>query len=319
MGLFERMKEGLKKTREGILRRMDQTLASFGKIDDELFEELEEILISSDVGMDTSLGLIGGLKEQVRRRKLTDPMDIRSLLKEEMTKLLYSSDAGSTVDQVTNPISGLPGLDLAKKPAVIMIIGVNGAGKTTTIAKLAYLLKSRGLKVLLAAGDTFRAAAIDQLDIWARRAGVDMIRHEAGSDPAAVLFDSARAARARNADVLICDTAGRLHTKKNLMEELAKMNRVLERELPEASRETLLILDATTGQNAMAQARAFNEMVQLTGIILTKLDGTARGGILFAICKELRIPVKYIGIGEKMEDLEPFDPAAFTDALFARD
>ncbi|HEX9058796.1 MAG TPA: signal recognition particle-docking protein FtsY [Clostridia bacterium] len=302
MGFFDKLKEGLLKTRKGITEKIDQVLVSFGKIDEELFEELEEILISSDIGIDTTLKMIEDIKKKVKERKITNPGEIRQLIKEELISILdedYSE------------------LNTSSSPSVIVVIGVNGVGKTTSIGKIAHNLKRSGKKVILAAGDTFRAAAIDQLEIWATRAGVDIITQKEGSDPAAVIYDAVQAAKSRKADVLICDTAGRLHTKKNLMEELKKVSRVIDRELPGANRETLLVLDATTGQNAISQAKTFSEVADITGIVLTKLDGTAKGGIVVAIKSELKIPVKLIGVGEKMEDLQKFDPKEFVEALFS--
>lgn len=301
MGFFDRLKDGLKKTRDSITERIDQVLVSFGKIDEELFEELEEILITSDVGIETSTRIIEDIKKKVRDNKVTDPKKVKELLKEEMAEILNDDNTE---------------LNIGTSPSVIMIIGVNGVGKTTSIGKIANLLKQQGKKVLLAAGDTFRAAAIDQLEIWANRVGVDLIKHDEGADPAAVMFDAAQAAKARKADVLICDTAGRLHTKKNLMEELKKVSRVLDRELPGASRETLLVLDATTGQNAVSQAKTFKEAAGISGIVLTKLDGTAKGGIVISVKSELDVPVKLIGVGEKMDDLQRFDAKEFVEALF---
>jgi fused signal recognition particle receptor len=302
MGFFDKLKEGLQKTRKGITEKIDQVLVSFGKVDEELFDELEEVLISSDLGIDTSMKIIEDLKRKVKERKVTDPMAVKGLLKEELTEILSSGENG---------------LDVEPGPAIIMVIGVNGVGKTTSIGKISNLLKQSGKKVLLAAGDTFRAAAIDQLEVWSDRAGVDVIKQSEGSDPAAVIFDAIQAAKARKADVLICDTAGRLHTKKNLMEELKKVSRVIDRELPNCKRENLLVLDATTGQNAVNQAKTFSESAEITGIVLTKLDGTAKGGIVIAIKSELGIPVKFIGVGEKMEDLQQFNPKEFVEALFS--
>lgn len=301
MGFFDRLKEGLQKTRKGITEKIDQVLVSFGKIDDDLFDELEEILITSDVGIETTTRIIEGIKKKVKEQRLTDALKIKELLKEELIEILKEDNSGLNVNTV---------------PSVIIVIGVNGVGKTTSIGKIAHQLKQRGKKVLLAAGDTFRAAAIDQLEIWANRAGVDIIRHSEGSDPAAVVFDAVQSAKARKVDVLICDTAGRLHTKKNLMEELKKVSRIIDRELPGASRETLLVLDATTGQNALSQAKIFNESAEISGIVLTKLDGTAKGGIVIAIKSELDIPVKLIGVGEGMDDLQEFNPKEFVEALF---
>jgi len=301
MGFFEKLKDGLKKTRDSISTKIDEVLISFGVIDDELFEELEEILITSDVGVESSMRIIEDLKEKVKKNKVTQPGKVKDLLKEELTEIL--SDNNSEIN-------------LSTTPSVIMVIGVNGVGKTTSIGKMAYLYKQQGKKVLVAAADTFRAAAIDQLEIWTNRAGVDIIKHDEGADPAAVIFDAAQAAKARKVDVLICDTAGRLHNKKNLMEELKKVTRILDRELPNASKETLLVLDATTGQNAVSQAKVFKETAGITGIILTKLDGTAKGGIVISVKAELDVPVKLIGVGEKMDDLQPFDANDFVNALF---
>lgn len=302
MSLFEKLKNGLKKTRESITQKIDQLLVSMGKIDEELFEELEEILITSDVGVETTLKIIGDLKQRVKNEKVTDPKQVKELLKEEIAGILDSGDAG---------------LKLDTKPSVIVVVGVNGVGKTTSIGKICNLLKMQGKKVVVAAGDTFRAAAIDQLEIWANRAGVDIIKHTEGSDPSAVIFDAIQAAKARGFDVVVCDTAGRLHTKKNLMEELKKIFRVINRELPGADIETLLVLDATTGQNAVSQAKTFAEATGVTGLVLTKLDGTAKGGIIVSIKSELDIPVKFIGVGEKIDDLQPFDAKSFADALFS--
>lgn len=302
MGFFDRLKEGLKKTKNSITERIDKVLVSFGKIDEELFEELEEILITSDVGIDTSLKIIEDLKKKVKENKVIDPMKVKELLKEELSEILGRGNSE---------------LNLGTNPSVILVVGVNGVGKTTSIGKIANLLKKSGKKVVLAAGDTFRAAAIDQLEIWANRVGVDIIKHDEGADPAAVIFDAVQSVKARKADVLICDTAGRLHTKKNLMEELKKVYRVIDRELPGASREILLVLDATTGQNAISQAKTFGEAAEVTGIVLTKLDGTAKGGIIIAVASELNIPVKLIGVGEQIDDLQRFDAREFTEALFS--
>ena len=302
MGFFDKLKDGLMKTRKSITERIDQVLVSFGKVDEELFDELEEILITSDLGIETTMKVIEDIKSKVRERKIIDAMKVKDLLKEELQEIL--SKGGNE-------------LKLDTKPAVIIVIGVNGVGKTTSIGKIANLYKQQGKRVLLAAGDTFRAAAIDQLEIWADRAGVDVIAQKEGSDPVAVIYDAVQAAKSRKADLLICDTAGRLHTKKNLMEELKKVSRVLDRELPGADRETLLVLDATTGQNAISQAKTFSETADITGIVLTKLDGTAKGGIVVAIKSELDIPVKLIGVGEQMDDLQRFDATEFIEALFS--
>ena len=302
MGFFDKLKSGLKKTKESFMGKVDSILAGFGKVDEDLFDELEDILISSDFGVQTTEVILENLRRRVKEQKTTDPGMVRLFLQEEIAGLL-------TV--------GRQGLDVEDTPAVITVIGVNGVGKTTSIGKMAHLYRSAGKKVLLAAGDTFRAAAIDQLGIWAQRSGTEMVRQGEGSDPAAVfLFDACKSFSARKYDVLICDTAGRLHNKKNLMEELAKMARVAERELPQVKRETFLVLDATTGQNAVSQAKAFSEVANLTGIILTKLDGTAKGGIIIPIKEELGIPVKLVGVGEKIDDLQPFVPRDYVEALF---
>lgn len=300
MGLFGKVGQGLKKTRESLMNTMNSMLRSFGRIDEALFEELEEILIMSDVGTVASSRICARLRESVKEKNITDPAEIRQLLKETVSSMLAG---GQT-------------LQLQTKPAVILVIGVNGVGKTTTIGKLAAHLKAQGKKVILGAADTFRAAAIEQLGIWAERAGVDMVKHGQGADPAAVVFDTLSAAKARGADVVICDTAGRLHNKKNLMDELAKISRVINRELPDADKEILLVLDATTGQNAVNQAREFKEAAGITGIVLTKLDGTARGGVVLAIREDLQVPVKFVGVGEGMDDLQPFDPEQFAAGLF---
>jgi len=302
MGFFSKLKEGLAKTRKGITEKIDQVLVSFGKVDEELFEELEEVLVSADLGVETAMKIMDDTREKVKERKITDPLKIKELIKETLVEIL-----GEETQK----------LDIEPSPAVIMVIGVNGVGKTTSIGKIAYALKNQGKKVMLAAADTFRAAAIDQLEIWADRVGVDIIRQQEGSDPAAVVYDAIQAAKARKADVLICDTAGRLHTKKNLMEELRKVSRIIDREMPRARRENLLVLDATTGQNAVSQARTFSEVTDISGIVLTKLDGTAKGGIVIAIRSELGLPVKLIGVGEQMDDLQPFNAKEFVEALFS--
>ena len=301
MGFFDKLKSGLKKTKDSFLGKVDTILAGFGKIDEELFEELEDVLISSDFGVQTTEEILKKLREFVKANKLIEAAQIRTALQTIISELL---DIGER------------GLDLDAVPTVITIIGVNGVGKTTSIGKIAHLYKESGKKVLLAAGDSFRAAAIDQLGIWAERCGVEMIRQGEGADPAAVLFDACKAAKARNCDVLICDTAGRLHNKKNLMEELAKMARVVARELPDVRRETFLVLDSTTGQNAVNQAKAFSEVAELTGIILTKLDGSSKGGIIVSICNDLKIPVRLVGVGEGMNDMQPFSPEDYVKALF---
>ncbi len=302
MGFFDKLKQGLQKTRKGITEKIDKVLITFGKIDDELFEELEEILITSDVGVETSIKIVQDIRKKVKDNKITDPTNIKALLREELKDIL-------TI--------GSSQLNVGKGLSVIVVLGVNGVGKTTSIGKIANLLQKQGKKVIVAAADTFRAAAIDQLEIWVKRAGVDIIKHDEGSDPGAVIYDAIQAAKARNADVLICDTAGRLHTKKNLMEELKKIYRIIDRELPDASRENLLVLDATTGQNAISQAKTFGDEVDISGIILTKLDGTAKGGIVIAIKSELDIPVKLIGVGETMDDLQQFNADEFVEALMS--
>ena len=301
MGFFDKLKSGLSKTTESISEQVNNVFSVFVKVDDELFENLEEALIMADIGVETTEYIIKTLRENVKQKRITDG----NLVKEELKNII--SDILS--EQNTS-------VDISNKPAVILIIGVNGVGKTTSIGKIASHYKAQGKKVMLAAADTFRAAAIDQLDIWAERSDCDIIKHQENSDPAAVIFDACSAAKARGTDVLICDTAGRLHNKKNLMAELAKINRVIERELPESSRETLLVLDATTGQNAVSQAKLFGETADITGIILTKLDGTAKGGIVISIAKEQNLPVKFIGIGEGVDDLQEFSAADFAKALF---
>ena len=303
MGFFSKLGEGLKKTRDALMGSVNGMLRSFTRIDDELFEELEEILVMGDVGTVTAGHLCGALRREVKAQGVTDPMAIRELLQKLVAEML---DGGQE-------------LHIGTRPSVILVIGVNGVGKTTTIGKLAARLRGEGKKVVLGAADTFRAAAIEQLEIWSERAGADIVRHEQGADPAAVVFDAVGAAKARGADVVICDTAGRLHNKKNLMEELAKISRVIDRELPDADKEILLVVDATTGQNAVNQARQFKEAAGITGIVLTKLDGTARGGVVLAIREELQLPVKFVGVGEGVDDLQPFDPVQFAAGLFPTD
>ncbi len=300
MGFFNKIAQGLKKTRDSMMGKVDALLNSFTKIDEEFFEELEENLIMADVGAVTSARICDNLRKKVKEQGLSDAAEVKAAMKEIISEML----------------SGDEELNLSTKPTVILVIGVNGVGKTTTIGKLANNLKNEGKKVLLAAADTFRAAAIDQLQIWADRAGVDLVKHDEGSDPAAVVFDAVNAGKARGCDVVICDTAGRLHNKKNLMDELAKISRVVDREAPGSAKEVLLVLDATTGQNALNQAKLFQEAAGLTGIILTKLDGTARGGVVIGIKEELNIPIKYIGVGEQIDDLRPFNSKDFVDALF---
>ncbi|MBE6740984.1 MAG: signal recognition particle-docking protein FtsY [Ruminococcaceae bacterium] len=301
MGLFDKFRKGLRKTRdEGITAQMDEVIQSYDKIDDELFDELEEVLIMGDVGMPTAERIIGDLKAKIENDKITSVSQVRETMK----------------DIVAGVVWGGSYLKIRTKPSVILVIGVNGVGKTTTIGKLACRLKNMGRSVILGAADTFRAAAIEQLQVWADRAEVPLIKHGEGSDPAAVVYDTIQAGKARGSDVIIIDTAGRLHNKKNLMDELNKISRVIDRELPDCSRETLLVLDATTGQNAVNQAKDFKDAAGITGIILTKLDGTARGGVVLAINNELDVPVKFVGVGEQIDDLQPFDADAFASALF---
>ena len=302
MGLFEKLKAGLAKTKEGIVSKVDNLVKHFVKVDEDLLEELEEILITSDVGVETSEEIIDALRMRVKDERISDADGVRAALKDILSGMIGESGE----------------LTLKTNPSVILVIGVNGVGKTTSIAKMAHYLKETcGKKVLLAAADTFRAAAIDQLDIWANRVGVDIVKHSENSDPAAVVFDAINAAKKRGADVLIIDTAGRLHNKTNLMNELGKINRVIDRELPSCDKETMLVLDATTGQNAVIQAKEFKSVAPITSLILTKLDGTAKGGVIFSIKKELDLPVKFIGVGEGMDDLQPFDRDTFTEALFS--
>ena len=303
-GFFARLKEGLDKTRKNILGGVDTVLGSFTKIDEDLFEELEEALIMADMGVQTTMDIVENLRQRVKKERATDPAVIKDMLIDEITAILQDG-----VEEEEN----LP------SPTVMLVIGVNGVGKTTTIGKLSHNFKNEGKSVLLAAADTFRAAAIDQLEVWGQRACIEVIKHEENADPAAVVFDAVHAAKSRQADVLICDTAGRLHNKKNLMEELRKINRIIDKEYPDAYRETLVVLDGTTGQNAMAQAKQFMEVADITGIILTKLDGTAKGGIVVAIKSELKIPVRYIGVGEGIEDLQKFHAEDFAKALFGEE
>ena len=302
MGFFSKIKEGLKKTRDNISGQITSMLNSFTTIDEALFEELEELLVMGDVGINTAQRICGSLREQVKQQGVTDPQMIFAMLR----------------DTVANMMRGEEELKINTKPSVILVIGVNGVGKTTTIGKIASKLTKEGKHVILGAADTFRAAAIEQLQVWADRAGVDMIKQSEGSDPAAVVFDTIAAAKARNADVVICDTAGRLHNKKNLMDELTKIGRIIDRELPGCDKEVLLVLDATTGQNAVNQAREFKNAAGITGIVLTKLDGTARGGVVIAIREDLKIPVKFIGVGEQVDDLQPFNADDFAAALFEK-
>lgn len=300
-GFFSRLKEGLNKTRDNIVAGIDAVFYGASAIDDDFYEELEEILIMGDIGVNATNDIIERMKEEVKKRHLRQPAECKELLVESIKEQMY---VGETA------------YDFEKKQSVIFVIGVNGVGKTTSVGKLASILKGQGKKVLIAAADTFRAAAGDQLAEWAHRAGVDMIGGADGADPASVIYDAVNAAKARKVDILICDTAGRLHNKKNLMEELKKMNRIIDREFPDAHRENLIVLDGTTGQNALSQAREFGEAANLTGVILTKMDGTAKGGIAVAIQSELNVPVKYIGVGETIEDLQKFDAEEFVNALF---
>ncbi len=300
MGIFKKINFGLRKTRNNVSGAIDNVLDSYTSIDQELFDELEEALVMGDVGVTTASEITLRLNDVVRKKGIKNPADVKFEIKEIVAEML---EGGEDMGLITIP-------------SVILVIGVNGVGKTTTIGKLAARYKAEGKSVILAAADTFRAAAIDQLDVWAQRAGVDIVKHKEGADPAAVIFDTISAAKARGTEIIICDTAGRLHNKKNLMEELAKIYRVIDRELPYSDREVLLVLDATTGQNAVNQAREFAKIAEITGIILTKLDGTARGGVVLSIKNDLKVPVKFIGVGEGIDDLQPFNPKAFAEGLF---
>ena len=300
MGIFKKINFGLRKTRNNVSGAIDNVLDSYTSIDQELFDELEEALVMGDVGVTTASEITLRLNDVVRKKGIKDPADVKVEIKNIVAEML---EGGEDMGLITIP-------------SVILVIGVNGVGKTTTIGKMAARYKAEGKSVILAAADTFRAAAIDQLDVWAQRAGVDIIKHKEGADPAAVIFDTISAAKARGTEIIICDTAGRLHNKKNLMEELAKIYRVIDRELPYSDREVLLVLDATTGQNAVNQAREFAKIAEITGIILTKLDGTARGGVVLSIKNDLKVPVKFIGVGEGIDDLQPFNPQAFAEGLF---
>ena len=300
MGFFEKLKNGLKKTKDSMMGRIESLLHSFSKIDEDLFEELEETLILCDIGGTTSEKICDKLRQKVKQEGVKEPEKIKDMLKEIITEMLGEDQK----------------LDMSTIPSVILVIGVNGVGKTTTIGKLAYQLHKQGKKVIVAAADTFRAAAIDQLEVWTERAGVDIIKHNEGSDPASVVFDALVAAKARLADVVICDTAGRLHNKKNLMDELKKISRIVHQQAEGCALEVLLALDATTGQNAVNQARQFNEVADITGIILTKLDGTAKGGIIISITDDLQVPVKLVTVGEKIDDIQPFSARDFVEALF---
>ena len=301
VSLFNRLKSGLTKAKQGITDKIDAVLNSYTTIDEDLLEELEEILITADVGVNTTMEMIDNLRDAIKSKGLTNPLEVRDELKTLIENMLGEEDSKLNIE---------PG------PSIILMVGVNGVGKTTTIGKLANRYTKEGKKVLLAAGDTFRAAAIEQLEVWANRSNVDIIKHQEGADPGAVIFDAVKAAKARKVDVLICDTAGRLHNKTNLMNELGKVFKIVDREYPEAKKEVLLVVDATTGQNAVSQAKTFKEVADITGIVLTKLDGTAKGGVVLAVKSEVDVPVKLIGVGEKVEDLQDFEPKAFTEALF---
>ena len=300
MGFFDKLKNGLGKTKQNFNEKINNVFANFRKVDEELLDELEEALIMSDIGIETSTKIISELRNRVKRENIQDEEAVRNALREEMVALLNV---------------GKPELDLSTSPAVILVVGVNGVGKTTSIGKIANNLKKSGKKVVIAAADTFRAAAVEQIEIWADRANCELVKKPEGSDPASVVFDAIQVAKEQHADVLICDTAGRLHNKKNLMDELGKINKVINRELPDASKETLLVLDGTTGQNAIMQVKAFKETADLTGIVLTKLDGTAKGGVVVGIVAENKIPVKYIGVGEQIDDMEVFNSEEFVEAI----
>uniref|UniRef100_UPI002ECFD6B1 signal recognition particle-docking protein FtsY n=1 Tax=Romboutsia timonensis TaxID=1776391 RepID=UPI002ECFD6B1 len=301
VNLFERLKQGLTKAKQGITDKIDDVLKSYTKVDGELLEELEEILITADVGVNTTMDIIDKLRDKIKENKITEPSGVKAELKNIIEEILTNENST---------------LNVEKSPTIILMVGVNGVGKTTTIGKLANRYKQEGKKILLAAGDTFRAAAIEQLEVWAGRSNVDIIKHQEGADPGAVVFDAIKAAKARKVDLLICDTAGRLHNKANLMNELGKVFKIVDREFPEANKEVLLVVDATTGQNAVVQAKTFKEVADITGIVLTKLDGTAKGGVVLAVKSEVDVPVKLIGVGEKVEDLQDFDAKAFSEALF---
>lgn len=301
MGFLDRLKIGLNKTKEAINEKINNVFKDFRKVDEELLQELEEALILSDVGIETSIKIISNVRDKIKSDKIESSDEVKEILKDEIVKILTSKDIS---------------INLSTKPSIILIIGVNGSGKTTSIGKIAANLKNEGKRVLVAAADTFRAAAIEQLEVWTSRAGVDIIKKDEGSDPASVVFDSIVKAKEEDYDVLIIDTAGRLHTKKNLMDELGKIQRIIDRELEGADQEILIVLDGTTGQNALIQAKEFSAVTKITGIILTKLDGTAKGGVVIGICNELNIPVKYIGVGEKIGDLQPFNAKEFSNALF---
>ena len=300
MGFFDKLKQGLGKTRDSLNDKINSVFSNFRKVDEDLLEELEEILIMSDIGVETATEIISKLRNRIKLEKITDEQGVKNALKEEMQKIL---------DKVPN------GLELKTKPPVILVVGVNGVGKTTSIGKIANNLRKQGKKVVVAAADTFRAAAVEQLEIWAKRADVDIVKKNEGSDPASVVYDAIKITKEKNADVLICDTAGRLHTKKYLMDELLKIGKVIEKELPDAEKETLMVIDSTTGQNAIIQVKAFKEVVPITGLVLTKLDGTAKGGVVIGIVNENSIPVKFVGVGEKIDDMEVFNSKDFVDAI----
>ena len=300
MGFFDKLKQGLNKTKTSIDDKINNVFSNFRKVDEELLEELEEALIMSDIGMETSVQIIDNLRTRAKKEKIEDEESIRKALREEMENMLSELDNS---------------LNIETTPAVILVVGVNGVGKTTSIGKIANKLQKQGKKVMLAAADTFRAAAVEQLEIWANRVGCDIVKKDEGADPASVVFDAIRKAKANNVDVLICDTAGRLHNKKNLMDELSKINKIIDRELPNSSKETMLVIDGTTGQNAISQTKAFKEIVNITGIILTKLDGTAKGGVVLGISNENKIPIKFIGVGEQIDDMEEFNAEEFVKAI----
>ena len=299
-GFFARLKEGLSKTTQNITGKIDQMLGNYTKIDEDMLEELEEILITSDVGYETTVEIVNRLRQNLKEKLIDNPAQVKPELKLVIESMLQENQESLRIEE---------------SPSILVVVGVNGVGKTTSIGKLAHQMKGQGKSVLLAAADTFRAAAADQLTIWAERSGVDIVKHQEGADPSAVIFDGIHAAKKRNIDVLICDTAGRLHNRKNLMQELGKIFKIVEREYPEANKEVLLVIDATTGQNAMNQAKVFQEVAPLSGIILTKLDGTAKGGVVLAITQELKIPVKFIGVGEQIDDLQMFDASSFAEAM----
>ena len=300
MGFFEKLKQGMSKTKTSLDEKISNVFKSFKKVDEDFLDELEEILIMSDIGMDTSIKIMNNLRQRIKKEKIQDEEEVKQALRDEMIEILSKVDIN---------------LKLNTKPSVILVIGVNGVGKTTSIGKIANKLKKEGKKVVIAAADTFRAAAVEQLEIWANRAGCDMVKKEEGTDPASVVFDAIKMTKEKGADVLICDTAGRLHNKKYLMDELLKIKKVIDKELPDANKEILVVLDATTGQNAISQVKAFKETVQITGIVLTKLDGTAKGGVVLGIVEENHIPIKFIGVGEQIEDMEIFNSKDFVKAI----